>query len=132
MKSAPLLIQSLILIPNALLPKGIQNQDIIDLSDDLPETYFTPGSAGLESNQKNSPAGVYWEHELAFSFPGMITQELSKKFNISGAVVLKTKEGRTIVFYTNDYFSNSKIRPEIVSGPAKTSVKYSITTLENL
>ena len=132
MKSTPLLIKHLHLVPLKDLFTGISKSEIQSLALEINPTYFTPGSAQLQSNQKNSAASNFWEHELAYSFPGKITDADQKIVNETGAVLCTAVDGEVMLLYKNDYYNNTRLRPEIISGQSKSSVKFAISTLYSL
>lgn len=130
MKSAFLSVSSITLIPNNLLYDGIQNLEIINLSKDLEEEYHTPGTAFFSSENSNSNAGPAYTNSLGYSFPSRLLKEKHGALQEVGAIVIGlTNEKEALVFYKNDYFSNTKIIPSIKSDLDLVSVEFKISTL---
>lgn len=130
MKSAFLSVSSIVLIPNNLLYEGIQNLEIINISRDIEEEYFSPGTAFFSSQNNNSTAGTAYANSLEYSLPGKLTIEKHNQLQNVGAVVIILKDQTTpIVMYKNDYFSNTKIIPSMQSDLDKVLVGFNISTL---
>lgn len=129
-KKAPLIVSDIKLIYKDLLYSGISEDELINISSTLASTYYTPGSGKLSIDQKENSSGLYYEKELSFSIPSILTNEELVEFKNVGAVVVKTENNRVFCFYHNDFYSNTPIRFVISSETDKTKIKTSIISLK--
>lgn len=129
MKSPPLLLSEIKLIPLSSLRKNMQREEIIAIGENIPSVYHTPGSGIFECDKKENSSGIYYENEFRYSIPSYGSPQDIQEYNKIGAVILKTESERKIVFYNNDFFSNTPIRLAIQSTLDKTYIKGNIISI---
>ena len=132
MKSEPLLLKEIYLIPESQISAEMQNEDLLALATSANQIYFTPGTGFFTGEMNPSAAGSFWANEFMFSFPGTLEEITASKLKKARAAVLKTESGRNLFFYKNDFISNTPMKPVIQSNEKKTQVKFSLTTLHCL
>lgn len=132
MKAERLYISKLYLVTIDQLYEGIQDEEIVFKTNNLEPEYFTPGTAFYSWDKKSTTSGYYYANEIVYSVPGLGESDEIKRINSTGAVVAIGNNGRKLVMYRNDYFSNLKLSPEISSGTEKTQIKFSISSLDVL
>lgn len=132
MKSEPLLLKEIYLIPQNQITSETTNADLLALAISANQIYFTPGTGFFSGEMDPNAAGPFWKNELIFSFPGTIEESEALKINKARAAVLKTESGRNLFFFKNDVFSNTGMKPAISTNDKKTQVKFSINTLHCL
>lgn len=132
MKQDFLYIKKLYIIPKDLLYDGIQDEEIIFKAGNMEPDYFAPGTAFFSFDKKESTSGLYYVNEIQFSVPGKGEKEYMEKVSKAGAVLAVLDTDQKIVFYKNDYFSNTALKPEISSNNFKTNIKYTVTSLDVL
>ena len=129
MKSAPLLLEEIHFIQRDSITTDSTDAEIIALMTSETRAHHTPGTATLSSEKKNSTSGDYYQHEIIYSTPGWVSDEYNLKISKAGAVVIRAKGGRYIVFHKNDLFQNVKLRPSINFSTEKSQVKFSINSI---
>ena len=129
MKHEPLILSEIKLIPGSLLRRGMSVEELLNIASGLEATYHTPGSGVFSVHKKKNASGVYYEKELSYSIPGMLTMDEMEGLLEISAVVLQTVGGRSLVFYQHDYFMNTSLRFSFSSTGEKTVIKTSINSL---
>ena len=119
MKHEPLILSEIKLIPGSLLRRGMSVEELLNIASGLEATYHTPGSGVFSVHKKENASGVYYEKELSYSIPGMLTMD-----EMEGLLEISA-----VVFYQHDYFMNTSLRFSFSSTGEKTVIKTSINSL---
>lgn len=117
------------LVPRDLLYSGVQDGEIMSIAKELVPEYFTPGTAFLGEEIKNSSSGRFREMSFKYMFPGKIQQKKELQIRNAVAVIITTNRGGKIVLHRNDFFCNTPLKWEIDSDLLKTQVKTTIKTI---
>lgn len=131
MKHPPIIIEHIRLVPFSLLRADMQEEEIKYLAQSIEPIYYTPGTAQLGYELKNSEAGSFYELELRYSVPGIPVEDF-KYLSEVGAVVATSERNNIFVLYRNDYQSNTPLEFEISGSTDRAMIKVSIKTLNLL
>ena len=130
--SALLHIISIQLVPIDEISQNMTDAAITALAETKPREKHTPGSATLSTAQKPSASGQVYQSEISWSIPKMITETDSQRITGTGAILLKTIQGQNILFYRNDVFQNTRLRPAFDFTTLRTQISFNITTIKPL
>ena len=80
MKSAPLLLEEIHIITRDSITTETTDDAIIALLSPTTRVHHTPGTAFLNSEKKFSTSGEYYQHEVTYTTPGMIAEDIIRSF----------------------------------------------------